>query len=519
MMIRINIKKLKMKTIKSIIFLSIAMLFFTTCSEDQIDGVQVGSINGKVVSEGANIPLENVKISTNPSSSTTFSDADGNFVLSNVEVQTYSVQAELSGYVTSFESATVIEDAAATVAFELITSNANNSPPNTPNLVTPEDLSTEVSLDVEFTWEGSDPDTNDVLSYVLELRNGNTDEIELYETAQDTFYIANNLELSTTYYWQVKANDGINDEVISPVSQFKTIIVPDNPLLFVKEENGNSVIYSGKESFDDGSGTLIDVDLLKLTSESNNSFRPRANASLNKIAYLRTVGGNTHLFKMDSDGSNKTQVTSSIPIAGFRADHLDFCWAQNGSKLYYPSFNKLYQINTDGSGVSQIYQTTDGSFVSEVQETLFDSDLLVIKTNTSNGYNARIFTYRISTGIEEIVVVENLPGALGGVDITANGSQILYTRDVSGSENIDYRQFQSRVFIFDMASLVSTQLPTEVLLGENDLDVKYSPDEGSIIFTRVFNNPSAIPRVVKFQFGTVTEESIQFSAASMPDWD
>lgn len=508
-----------MKTIKNILFFSIVILFFTTCSEEQIDGVKVGTITGKVVAQGTNTPLANVKISTNPSSSTTFTDDEGDFVLTNIEVQAYSVQAEISGYVTSFESATVIEDAVATVAFELITSNANNQPPTTPNLITPEDFATEVSLDVEFTWEASDPDSNDELSYVLELRNGNTNEIELFETAQDTFYIASDLELSTTYFWQVKVSDGVNDEVVSPVSQFTTVTVPDNPMIFVKEENGNSVIYSGKKSFDAGEGLEIDVDLLKLTSENNSSFRPRANAMLNKIAFLRIVGGNAQIFVMNSDGTNKTQITSSIPVTGFRLEHLDFCWAQNGSKLYYPNFNKLYQVNSDGSGTSQIYQTTDGSFISEVQETPLDSDLLLIKTNASNGYNARIFTFRLSTGTEETVIVENLPGALGGMDIAANGNQIIYTRDISGSQNVNYRQFQSRIFIFNISTMTSTQLLGNVLPGENDLDVKYSPDEGSLIFTRVLNNASAIPKIMVFQFGASTEESQQFSAASMPDWD
>ena len=508
-----------MKKIKYILLFSTIILLFTMCSENQIDGVKVGTITGKVVGEGTNSPLENVKISTNPSSSTTFSDDEGNFILNSVEAQTYSVQAELGGYVTSFESATVLEDEAATVAFELITSNANNQSPTTPNLVFPEDLATEVALNIEFTWEASDPDTNDELSYTLELRNGNTNDIELFETAQDTFYLATNLELSTTYFWQVKVTDGINDEVESAISQFTTITAPNNPVFLVKEENGNSVIYSGKESFDIGNGLQTNVDLLKLTNETNNSFRPRGNALLNKVAYLRTVGGNTHVFTMNTDGSNKTQITSSIPVAGFRADHLDFCWAQNGSKIYYPNFDKLYQINSDGSGASLIYQTTDGSFVSEVQETIFDSDLLLIKTNNSNGYNARIFTYRITTGLEDTIVVESLPGALGGIDITANGNQIVYTRDISGSENVDYRQFQSRLFVFDLVSLTTTQVFTEVLIGENDLDVKYTPDEGSLIFTRVSNNPSAIPRIIKFQFGGFTDDILQFTEASMPDWD
>ena len=516
---RINIKIRKMKTIRNIILFSVSLLLYYSCSENQIDGVKVGSINGKVVSQGTNAPLENVKVSTNPSSSTTFTDVDGNFVLNSVEAQTYSVQAELGGYVTSFESATVIEETAATVAFELIGSNANNQPPTVPDLVFPEDLATEVSLDVEFIWEGSDPDTNDELSYILELRNGSTNVIELFETEQDTFYIATNLQLSTTYFWQVKVSDGINDEVVSSLSQFTTVTVPDNPLVFVKEENGNSVIYSGKQSFDEGNGLILDVDLLKLTNESNNSFRPRANTMLNKIAYLRTVGGNTQVFVMNSDGSNKTQITNSVPATGFRLDQIDICWAQNGSKIMYPNFDKLYQVNSDGSGTTQIFQTTDGSFISEVQETPFDNDLLLLKTNDTNGYNARIFTVRISTGLEETIVVENLPGALGGIDITANGNQIVYTRDVSGSENVNYRQFESKIFIFDLPSLTSTLLVTSVSSGENDLDVKYSPNEGALIFTRTSNSFNAIPRTIKYEFGVSGDETQQLSASSMPDWD
>ena len=186
--------------------------------------------------------------------------------------------------------------------------------------VTPEseDLLTEVDLEVEFTWESSDPDTNDELNYTLELRNGTTNAIEMFETAKDTFYLASNLELSTTYFWQVTVNDGTNDDVVSVVSQFTTITSPNNPFVFVKQENGNSVIYSGSEDPEGGTEAEVDFGLLKLTSETNNSFRPRTNIATNKIAYLRTVGGNTQIFSMNTDGTNKTQVTNTVPVNGFR---------------------------------------------------------------------------------------------------------------------------------------------------------------------------------------------------------
>jgi len=510
-----------MKIIKYTVTIIVVMLVFTTCSEDQIDAIRIGSINGKVVVAGTNEPLQNVKVSTNPVSSTVFTDDEGYFLIDNAVVKTYAVQAELDGFVTSFESVAVLENTAAVVAFELATSNANNQPPTTPNLISPEDLATEVPLEVKFTWDSSDPDINDELTYTFELRNGNTNDIETYEVEQDTFFTVSNLKLSTTYFWQVAATDGINNDVVSSVSQFTTITLPNNPYVFVKQENGNSVIYSGNEGESTGGEGQVDVDLLKLTSETKNSFRPRANVTTNKIAYLRTVEGDTQIFTMNTDGSSKVQVTNAVPVNGFRLKHVDICWAQNGSKIYYPSFNKLYQINPDGTGGSEIYQTTDGTFISEVESVAFDNDLILVKTNNAVGYDARLYTVRLSTGLEETVIVEGLTGALGGIDITADGGKTIYTRDISGSQNTNYRQFQSRVFIYDAATNVSSQINTDTLIGENDLDVKFSPNQGGFIFSKVSNTINAIPRIVMYQFGAAgdAQEKELFTAASMPDWD
>lgn len=83
---------------------------------------------------------------------------------------------------------------------------------------------------------------------------------------------------------------------------------------------------------------------------------------------------------------------------------------------------------------------------------------------------------------------------------------------------MNYRIFESRIFIFDILSLTQSQVLTNVLPGENDLDVKFSPTEGGVIFTRQGNNMGAIPGVYSFQFGGSTQEKYLFSAASMPDW-
>lgn len=499
-------------------FILLVVIFTTSCSEDTIQDELTGGLTGTVLSSEDNMPLSNVKITTNPSSSTAFTDDNGFFSLLNITVDDYSVMAELEGYDTAFEGAAVIPDEIATVAFELDLSNIENDPPTAPVLLLPLDGADDLEQEVMFVWSAS-VSTVEELTYDLELRNAFTNEIENYTIAQDTTFTVSDLDLGATYFWQVTVSDDDNSPVSSTISEFSTLAFPSNPFLFVKKEGDNSVIFSGAGSEDEGN-SQVDLNLFQLTDDATNSFRPRKNNLAQRIAFLRTVGGSTHIFTMDLTGENVQQVTSSIPVSGFRQDELDYTWSPNGDRLIYPAFDKLYSINADGSGLNQIYQTTDGSFISEVDIQEFDADLLLLKTNNINGYNVRIYTVRVSTGLEETVVLEGLPGAAGGVQISANGDRILYSRDTSNSENSQYRIFSSRLFIYETGSAMSFLLSTDVITGENDLDPRFSPSEGDVIFTRVDNNVGAIPSIFLFELGGNNPEDDQlFTNATMPDWE
>ena len=497
----------------------LVLLSVYSCSEDTIEILGNGTIQGTVVDKETGDSLVGVKISTNPSSSTVFSDEQGGFTISNVKVDDYSVQAEFNNYVTGFESVTVTEDATSEVAFELVESNANNQPPLIPNLIFPEESATDVLLEVEFIWNSSDPD-DDELTYTLDLRNGSTNEMQLFETGQDTTYTVSNLQLATNYFWQVTVMDEFNDPVSSVIGEFTTLTAPDNPFLLVKKINGNNVIFSGDDDDVPGTGGTIDVNLLQLTDESTNSFKPRRNSIVNKVAFLRSVGGDVNIFTMNLDGTEVTQVTGAIPVLGFRIDQINFAWANNGQKIYYPNFDVLYSVDPDGGGVEIIYQTpSSGVFVSEVALSAFDEDLLLIKTNDLNGYNVRIFTYRLSTAMEEVVVYEGELGAAGSINFSANADEVLFTIDVSGSQNSLYQIFRSRIHRFTIADMTLREVDTDVELGENDLEVRYSPTEGGAVFTRRGNNLSSIPAIFTVDFGQTNEDNQLFSEASMPDWD
>ncbi len=488
------------------------IIIISSCSEDTVTAPVTGSMSGTVIDKETREPLENVKITTGPASSTVFTDSIGEFLLSNILVDDYSVQADLDLYTSGFESVTVLEGITTNVAFELDVSDLINVPPSTPVLVFPENGAEDVLLEVEFSWSASDLN-GDELAYTLDVRNGTTNEVLLFEVGQDTTYTISNLQLATNYFWQVSVTDEINDPVSSSISDFKTISSPDNPYLLVKKINGNNVIFSGNEGVDP------DINLLQLTDENTNSFRPRRNNEVSKVAFLRTVGGDVQIFTMNLDGTEVTQVTSTVPVAGFRGDELDITWAINGQLIYYANFDRLYSINPDGGGRRMLYRTPDGSLISEMDVADFDSDLVLLKTNNSLGYETRIFTVKLTSGSEVTVVHEGELGAAGGISFSANADKVLFTKDLSGSQNSNYRRFENRIYLYNIPDETVEEVTTEVVLGENDIDVKFSPSEGGAIFTRVLSNIGAIPEIYKVAFdGQGAVDQLLFSEAFMPDW-
>lgn len=500
---------------------AICFIIFWSCSEDTIDVTLYGSLTGKVLDKVTGDPLNNVKITTNPASTTVFTDTLGNFKISKLAVDDYSVQAETSGYATGFESIAVTENNTSAVSFELSVANTDNLPPTAPILVSPEDGTEELPLEVTFVWQATDPE-NDELTYTLDLRNGTTDEMQIFEVGQDTTYTVNNLQLATKYFWQVTVTDDTNDPVSSLISEFKTLTIPDNPYIFVKEKNGNLVIYSGAESDTITGGTTVpDFNVLQLTSENQNSFRPKKSNILQKIAFLRNSGGNTHIYTMNYDGTDVRKITGQKPVAGFRTEELEFTWAQNDSKLYYPYFDKLYSVNSDGSGFKLEYTTSDGAFISEVAVPEFDNNLVLLKTNNSSGYEVRIYTARLEPDSEETIIHENVAGAAGGIDISANADKVLYTRDIDEAQNSSYKIFNSRIFLYSIGQPDQpVEVETTVLLGENDLDAKFSPSEGGVIFTRVKNNFGAIPAIYSLIFDQQSQtDQLLFTNSYMPNWE
>ncbi|MGL2994027.1 carboxypeptidase regulatory-like domain-containing protein [Flavobacterium sp. TSSA_36] len=492
-----------MKYLKFILVVLVA--FLAACNEEQIQDSGIGTIKGRVVDKVKFEPVENVKITTSPATSTIFTDKDGYFVIADVPTGEYSVQALKEGFLAKFEPTNVTINAVSQVVFELETSKSSNKAPEVPTLKTPLDLAINQSIKTKLTWESKDPDA-DVLTYTVTLRNGVTDEIITFDNLKTNSVDLANLSYSTKYFWQVSVSDGINKPVNSSVFSFTTLSFPNSRFLFVKKVNGNNVIYAADDA----------GNQLPLTSTSLNSYRPRKNLQANKIAFLSSDGSQNHIYTMNMDGTAVKKVTNSIPVAGFNMDHVGFSWNSSGNQIIYPNFDKLYRINSDGTGLTSVFQTPNGKFISECVWSQ-DGSSIVLKVNNNLGYDVEIYVIS-SSGVLLYNVISNLSGAVSGLDSNVDNSRIVFSRDVSGFQNLEYRSLDARLFIFNTSSKTTQEILSKKLPGFNDLEVRFSPNQAEVIFVNTSNDGISSRNIQKVNLSDSDSRTTLFLGASMPDW-
>lgn len=490
---------------KSTLILVLFISLFVSCSEEQIDDIGKGIIKGRVVNKTTFEPIANAKITTSPVSSTIFTDTDGYFVIGDVPTGEYSVQAQKEGFLAKFEPANVTLNATTQIVFELDASTANNKSPDVPVLSSPADNATNQAINVKLTWTATDID-KDPLTYTVTLKNATTDATITYADLKTTSIDLSNLSYNTKYFWQVLVSDRINKAVNSITYSFTTASFPNARFLLVKKMNSNNVIYSADEA----------GNQLQISASDRNCYRPRKNMTTNKIAFISTDGSQSHIYTMNTDGTSVKKVTSAIPIAGFNMEHVGFSWNTSGSQLIYPNFDKLYRINADGSGLSQIYQTPNGKFISECVWSN-DGNSVVLKVNNNLGYEVEIYVISIS-GVVQYSVLSGINGAVDGLDLSVDNGTIVYTRDFSGFQNLEYRRLDSRIYVFSTAVKTTQEISAKKSSGFNDVDVRFSPNQAEVIFVNTSNDGISIANVQKLNLSNSDSRTTLFSGVTMPDW-
>ncbi len=502
-----------MKTRYNLLIVAMAIcfgLFLKSCSEDTISPILKGKMTGKVVKAKDFSPIENVKITLSPGNNTTFTNEKGLFVFEEIEAKDYSVNATKDGYLKNIQSATVKKDDEVNVIFEMNVETALNKAPEIPTLLNPKNNEEVQELEVELKWTTTDPD-KDTIYYSIEVKSNINNDILVIEDLTDTVYKLTNLKYGAKYFWQVSATDRINEKVLSPIANFTVRATPENRYFYVeKGKNGNNCIYSS--SLDEEGPT----NLVKLTSSEQNSWRPRKNNIVGLIAFLQTTDNQIHLFTMHTDGSHKKQVSSRVAVEGADPNEIDFSWAPNGESLIYPHFDKLYQINRDGSGLTLLYKTTDGSFITECQWNS-EKTQIALKTNDSQGYHSSIYIIDLDGNIVK-TILSDVKGAVGGLDLTVDNKKLLYCHDISEYENPDNRQLNTHIFLYDLIDDQKVDLSKNKEEGTIDIDPRLSPNDAKIIFVNT-SNDGISEKMIYEQDIKELNRSILFHNAQMPDWE
>jgi hypothetical protein len=88
-------------------------------------------------------------------------------------------------------------------------------------------------------------------------------------------------------------------------------------------------------------------------------------------------------------------------------------------------------------------------------------------------------------------------------------------------ENSEYRRLDNRIFEYNLTTQQTVEINTSKPIGQNDLDPKYAPNDGFVIYTRTSNDgisQKVIQRTERRLDDSVVSQ-ILFTEAFMPNWE
>ncbi|MCB2408985.1 carboxypeptidase regulatory-like domain-containing protein [Hymenobacter lucidus] len=488
------------------------------CEDDTIEPVRYGSLEGIVLDASSNnAPLANAVITTNPATSSFTTDAEGKFYLPNVVTGKYAISVKKTDYKTENVNVQVDEGILTAVRIPLEKASGSNRRPNAPSNPSPADRASSQPINLTLRWRVTDPDKTDSLkSDVILFESNSIDRRQLLTSARDTAVAVTDLKYNTTYFWQVTVRDKAGETVRGDVWSFQTGPLPDNRFLYARQVNGNTDIYSS----DNAGGSL-----LRLTNSAFIETAPQLSPVRTRIAYTSNATGRYQLYTMNRDGSDQRQITPDmVPVEGYNNFGIGYHWSPDGSQLIYASYDKLWRINRDGTGLVQLATAPNGRHFRECDWTAQGNKILV-QTVGSNPYDSELYTLNADgTGLTQ--VLGNLPGRLDSPSFSIDGRMLLYSRDLDGYENANGRQLNAHIIMqrpdgtgtVDLSAAPSGSTTNNGKpAGTNDLFPRFSPDGAKVIFVNMSNDNQSAPEIWTMDLDGRNRTRL-FQNASFPDW-
>ena len=476
-------------------------LILFSCKENTIQPDLTGAIEGQVLDMSSQTAIKGAVVSTSPSSISVITDENGKFKMEDINTGSYSVSAISSGYSKGSVNISVKEGQTVS-AIILMTKSAGSQTPVIPSNPVPADGGEEQELTVQLKWKSADPNGYP-LTYDVYLFTPGSQEVKIKSGIADTSITIDSLKFNTTYLWQVIAIDSAGLLTNGPVWNFTTKKSPYLPYVFSTGKDGNYEIYST-----DG------VVSQRLTNSPSRDLWPRVNPQKTKIAFVSDRNGEPQIFTIKLDGSDIMQVTN-IPVAGYYNNGIGFCWSSNGDYILYSHYDKLYRINSDGTNLVQIATAPAGRHFRECAWSSLNNKIAAVTVGV-NPYDSEIYLMEPNGGNMQMFE-GNLPGCLGGVDFSIDGTRLMFSYDVSGYEVPEGRMLDARIFSVKLDKSDSINVSTNKPNGSNDLLARFSPDGAKIIFANTSNADNESSQIWIMDSDGTNRKKVSESG-TMPDW-
>jgi TolB protein len=508
------------KLISILTILPLAFFGLVGCTEELYYKPEViGKIVGKVINYDTKNPEAGVLLTLNPTGKSYETDSTGFFQFDSLVNGKYTIQSRKEGLFTEFVTVEIIDGISNNTTIYLGNNVVSNVAPNQPQLLTPKKNEILTSERVFLSWKGSDADRFDTLRYdvVLFKEGDNPGHIYIENWDHDTLSISN-LIPNSVYYWQIVAKDRTLS-TRSEVFSFKTPPYPELNYLFTRVINGENQIF--------GQNSTNNV-IRQLTSKGNN-WRPIGNPKRDEIAFISNqYRGENHLFLISTDGTGLRRVTTD-PISSPYPSEIVFTWSTDGSSLIFPSYNSIYSINRDGTGLKKLHQTSNGRIVlgCDYNE---KKNIILARTIGDSKYDSEIIFF--DGNKTNVIFKENRIISTPNFDVT--GDYIVFSKDFSDYNDYAGRVFDSRLVYMslkdnsmtDLSSVTNNNTGNNVNnsqnsiskdLGTNDLEPRFSPNNKFIIFTNTQNDNLSTNNIFTIDiFGH--QRTIHISNANMGFW-
>lgn len=505
-----------MKKLRTLFLFLLLLAIGWGCTEDTfVEPLKYGSISGQVLNRKDGKPINKTAVRLNPSGRTLQTDTTGRFRFDTILAGKYTLQATKEAF--RDELTTVDVSGSYGTATVLYLVNENPSPTE-PLLVAP---TTSLSgIATVLKWKSSDPG-KDPLTYDIAItREGSTAPTQVVTGISADSLVLKGLAYGTTYYWQVIVSDGVNS-VTGKMWSFRTGGFPDVSYVFARRVEGRYQIFAAADGH----------SASQLTQQGSN-WRPIVSPNRKQIAFISNAETELHLFVMNYDGSNLHRATT-VPVRGLMPADLSFCWSPDGTQLLYPSNNKLYVVQADGSGNGSrsICQAPVGHAFAGCDWTP-QGDRIIARTTGSSIYDNR-FVLMSSGGKDTMTVLSKTNSRVGNPVFSIAGDKAIFSYDEANFQNEHGRQLNAQLGFIPLGSTVPRGLrePLPVMAsgtgsakaaGTNDLEPRFSPNGSKLIFTNVSNTGLGESTVLTIDFagqsGSGQNRTVLIRGAEMPYW-